>query len=182
MTEYDGVERSTATETLRAILDERGVEWSSPSGLNSSFADSITFIGDVAVVSEIDGSDLLRINFDGTPEQAIAATLGVSDATQTRQRDAGTLTAEKVRELMEENSRQYPSPTDPYVWLTEYDWQAIADEMNATLGRGTCEVEGSIDYGEFGCWQYELSCGCRIIWPDNEPPRFCPECGARYVG
>jgi DNA-directed RNA polymerase subunit RPC12/RpoP len=52
------------------------VEWSSPSGLNSSFADSITFIGDVAVVSEIDGSDLLRINFDGTPEQAIAATLG----------------------------------------------------------------------------------------------------------
>jgi hypothetical protein len=58
------------------MLDERGVEWSSPSGLNSSFADSITFIGDVAVVSEIDGSDLLRINFDGTPEQAIEATLG----------------------------------------------------------------------------------------------------------
>ena len=66
----------TATEELRSLLDERGVEWSSPSGLNKSFADSITFIGDVAVVSEIDGSDLLRINFDGTPEQAIAATLG----------------------------------------------------------------------------------------------------------
>ena len=66
----------TATDELRRMLDERGVEWSSPSGLNSSFADSITFIGDVAVVSEIDGSDLLRINFDGTPEQAVEATLG----------------------------------------------------------------------------------------------------------
>ena len=66
----------TATDELRRMLDERGVEWSSPSGLNSSFADSITFIGDVAGVSEIDGSDLLRINFDGTPEQAIDATLG----------------------------------------------------------------------------------------------------------
>lgn len=71
-----GTEMVTATDRLRELLDERGVEWSSPSGLNSRFADGITFIGDVAVVSEIDGSDLLHINFDGTPEQAIAATLG----------------------------------------------------------------------------------------------------------
>lgn len=53
--------------------------------------------------------------------------------------------------------------------------------VEATLGRGTCKVEDSIDYGEFGCWQYDLSCGCRIIWPDNEPPTFCPECGRRVV-
>ena len=66
----------SATDRLRAMLDERGVERTKPSGLNSRFADSMTFIGDVAIVSEIDGSDLLRINFDGTPEQAIAATLG----------------------------------------------------------------------------------------------------------
>ena len=65
-----------STEHLRALLDERGVEWSSSSGLNSRFADSITFIGNVAVVSEIDGSDLLHIYFDGTPEQAVEATLG----------------------------------------------------------------------------------------------------------
>ena len=66
----------TATDELRLLLDERGEEWSSPSGLNSRFADSMTFIGDIAVVSEIDGSGLLRINFDGTPQQAIDATLG----------------------------------------------------------------------------------------------------------
>ena len=114
----------TATDELRRLLDERGVEWSSPSGLNSSFADSITFIGDVAVVSEIDGSDLLRINFDGTPEQAI----------------------------------------------------------DATLGRGTCQVKGSIiDTYEYNRWEYELSCGHTIIWEDSEPPNYCPNCGAKVV-
>lgn len=66
----------SATDELRRLLDERGVEWSSSSGLSSRYADSMTFIGDVAVVSEIDGSDLLRINFDGTPEQAVEAVLG----------------------------------------------------------------------------------------------------------
>lgn len=71
-----------ATDELRRLLDERGVEWTSPSGLNSRFADSMTFIGNVAVVSEIEGSDMLRINFDGTPEQAIEATLGRKTTTR----------------------------------------------------------------------------------------------------
>lgn len=65
----------TATEELRRMLDERCVEWCSPSGLNSSYADRITFIGKAVVVSDIDGSELLRINFDGTPEQAVEVTL-----------------------------------------------------------------------------------------------------------
>lgn len=57
--------------------------------------------------------------------------------------------------------------------------QAIA----ATLGRGTCKVEGSIiDTYEYNRWEYELSCGHTIIWEDSEPPNFCPECGRRIVG
>lgn len=63
--------------------------------------------------------------------------MSATDAKPTQAESSGTLTAEKVRELMEENSRQYQSPTDPYVWLTEYDWQAIADELNATLGESS---------------------------------------------
>ena len=50
-----------------------------------------------------------------------------------------SVTAKQVQELMEDHSSQYPSPTDPYVWITEYDYQAIADELNAAMvGRGTC--------------------------------------------
>lgn len=48
--------------------------------------------------------------------------------------EKSTLTSEQVRELMEDHSHQYQSPVDAYVYLTEYDWQAIADDLNATLG------------------------------------------------
>ena len=46
----------------------------------------------------------------------------------------GKLTAEQVREAAKSNSRKYESPVDDGVWIREYDWQAIADELNATLG------------------------------------------------
>ena len=119
----------TATDELRKLLDERGVEWSSPSGLNSSFADSITFIGNVAVVSEIDGSDLLRINFDGTPEQAVEATLG--------QREQPP-----YDELIEALRRDWDIEASWdglrrfwYVGLTD-EGVRKRDEREATLGRG----------------------------------------------
>lgn len=57
--------------------------------------------------------------------------------------------------------------------------QAVA----ATLGPGTCEVEGSIiDTYEYNRWEYDLSCGHTIIWESSEPPNYCPECGRRVVG
>jgi len=56
----------------------------------------------------------------------------------------------------------------------------------ATLGAGTCKVESSVaiefdtlispDYFEF-----EMSCGSRFSWSDNEPPDYCPGCGRRVV-
>lgn len=50
----------------------------------------------------------------------------------------------------------------------------------------TCEVDGA--YSSDGwldesshIWTFELSCGHSIdsLW--GEPPRFCPECGAKVV-
>lgn len=75
----------TATEELRRMLDERGVEWRG--GLPTE------------TMVEADGLDLLYVALpDGrvrafirnylTPEQAIEATLSDSDATGERQRDA----------------------------------------------------------------------------------------------
>lgn len=61
----------TATDRLRAMLDERGVEWRSDS-------ENVTFWNtdaDVAVASQgYDG--MLWVSARLTPEQAIAATLG----------------------------------------------------------------------------------------------------------
>lgn len=107
----------SATEELRRQLDERGVEWTSPSGLNSSFADSITFIGDIAVISEIDGSDLLRINFDGTPEQAIDATLGRGECDRLRAEN------DKLRELVR----------DMCVWAYIDSYCDLEDEFADTM-------------------------------------------------
>lgn len=108
---------------------------------------------------------------------------------------------ERLRALLDGRGVEWEKP-DPYqdatAWVGTNNIEYVAHEgisfdgptgrlilfcltpeqaVEATLGRGTCEVEGSIDYGEFGCWQYDLSCGCRILWPDSEPPTFCPECG-----
>jgi len=99
-----------------------------------------------------------------------------------------SVTAEQVQELMGDHSSQYPSPTDPYVWITEYDYQAIADELNAAMvGRGTCHDKGNIE--RFICSE----CGCRLdlqdddweatMWLDEAAmvPNYCPNCGRRVV-
>ena len=70
--------------------------------------------------------------------------IGYHDAMKAAKR-GGTLTAEQVREAAMSNSRQYKSPVDDGVWITEYDWQAIADKLNTTLGGGTCECREAVD-------------------------------------
>lgn len=46
---------------------------------------------------------------------------------------ASKLTAFDVLELMNDHSSERPSASDPYVYVVEYDWQAIADELNTML-------------------------------------------------
>lgn len=103
---------SNATDELRRMLDERGVEWKD---------------GDAAYEIEWSTPDGRRCSamywkptfsvlISGcTPEQAIAATLG-----------GGKLTAEQVREATYAHSI--------HADCADADWQAIADELNAALG------------------------------------------------
>ena len=71
----------TATDELRRLLDERGVEWMAP---NSCLRDEMTswaaggFYYDAFEVPEPDGTFLLTAAHqdDLTPEQAVEATLG----------------------------------------------------------------------------------------------------------
>lgn len=89
----------------------------------------------------------------------------------------GTLTAEQVRNAVEGHGNIMDNR------LYE-DWQAVADELNATLGRGTCEVEcfdDGVDEGMDGeqfsyappTWY--LSCGHTA--QGTEMPNFCHVCG-----
>lgn len=66
----------TATDELRRLLDERGVEWIH--GRLSS--DSTAWLdGDIAVVADEYGDGLLLVERKMTPEQAVEATLGKVD-------------------------------------------------------------------------------------------------------
>lgn len=84
----------SATERIRAMLDERGVEWTVPD--ESWNQDSITYwkVGSIKWVAFESENDTLWLNCnsvtDLTPEQAIAATLGVTDARPTQAESSGT--------------------------------------------------------------------------------------------
>ena len=71
----------TATERLRALLDERGVEWWEGWDKDLTLfdgADGIRWIADYML-----GELFLRSVLSITPEQAIAATLGRGECTDT---------------------------------------------------------------------------------------------------
>lgn len=63
----------------------------------------------------------------------------------------------------------------------EVNWMH-AELHGAEMGR-TCELDGTL-YWDNGCtayWEHELSCGHTVESLDNEPPSYCPDCGARVV-
>lgn len=100
---------------------------------------------------------------------------------------SGTLRAEQVRKTVEKHWHDLPAEYDmpEATALPEYsyDWQAIADELNATLGGGECEMvtsgtpcEGNTDKTCTLCGAYNIG-----EYYDGQghiaAPKFCPECG-----
>lgn len=162
------------TDELRRLLDERGVKY-------ESLTEEVTrvfFPDHLITYCEIDGGIRAAIDFPTpdiavvplTPEQAIAATLW-----------KGTLTAEQVREAIERHSIETLGCRRQF---RERDWQAIADELNATLGSGTCELAYGEDDEGYDGW-YCQSCGrwFDAVWRDGrlvEPTR-CGCCGKAVV-
>ena len=179
---------SSATDRLRELLDERGVEhydgtertlW----GYEQTGEDTGIYR---FAASEISGGFLQFDMFRITPEQAIAATLG-----------SGTMTVEKVKRINEviekhwhDLSTEYDMPEATALPEYSYDWQAIADELNETLGAGTCrDVCNSVS--EFTCSACGFNCDL-MSWISlfdgddgkhrhhhHGTPNFCPNCGRR---
>lgn len=121
----------SATETLRQMLDERGVEHYDGSertlwGYEPTGEDTGIYR---YAASEISGGFLQFDMFRITPEQAIAATLG-----------GGKLTAEQVREAIYDCST-YANYDGCTYHASGIRLQAIVDELNATLGDGEREKE-----------------------------------------
>ena len=167
----------TATDELRKLLDERGVEWTNP---NSILRDDMTswvangFDYDAFEVP--DGTLVLSAAHqdDLTPEQAVKATLGPREQPP-------------YDELIEALRRDWDIEASWdglrrfwYVGLTD-EGVRKRDEREATLGRGTCH-EVIVDEYWRGCgncgyvWEYMYGIGKCMR------PNFCPRCGAKVVG
>lgn len=84
---------TSATDELRRLLDEHGVEWRRTPHYSSESIDNETVFRGEGIEwianDHLNGHIGLRaLRYEVTPEQAVEATLGDADATGERQRDA----------------------------------------------------------------------------------------------
>lgn len=76
--------------------------------------------------------------------------------------------------------RQIADEHDAIHAFSNADIQYIANLIDPT-----CEVSSVETYnnelGQLEGWEFHLTCGHSVQRPWNEPPAYCPECGARVV-
>ena len=169
----------SATEVLRRMLDERGVEYftddderayDEPARTTWDFVlCGYEMTVTVTEFVDIDGKTYLEMDFHHafTPEQAIAATLG-----------GGKLTKEDVQRALFAHST-YANYDGLQLYASGIRTQEIADELNAALGGGECEVTSHYYYDDYDIHEFELSCGHSYTMHDDMPYPFCPICGKK---
>lgn len=103
----------TATDELRRLLDERGVEWLEATPCKTKWRSPI--LGGPVAAREWNGEMVLDTGYvNVTPEQAIAATLGVSDATPTRQ---GVGTCHNVSKIVDKYGQARFACSECGAWI-----------------------------------------------------------------
>lgn len=65
---------------------------------------------------------------------------------------------------------------------TAYESAEAAAAAWNTRHAETCKVVGSYYSELMDVYVFSLSCGDSIWWNDEEPPKFCPECGRKVEG
>lgn len=103
----------------------------------------------------------------------------------------GTLTAEQVQAAIFSHS-SCAGRVDGKYFAEDIRMQAIADELNAELGSGTCSIVKTWSDSDYvDDWRYRCSeCGCNIPVNERDPDtgdvinaaNFCPNCGCKVVG
>ena len=170
----------SATDELRRMLDERGVEW----GTNETLTDCWTRwnAGKFrCTATEVNGTFAFTVG-NSTPEQAVESTLGNEESYTRDDVESAFVSGYSLGCL--------PVGSDPQ-W--DENEQTVDEHMAelgwvraATVGAGTCKVESSVGI-EFNTlispdyFEFEMSCGSRFSWSDNEPPDYCPGCGRKVM-
>ena len=194
----------SATDILRAMLDERGVEWKETMnavGCVFTWWKSSVFSCDVLAMDNDDGTiylDIPRLT-NYTPEQAIAATLGsereaelqkalnkaagnwaMADAELRKALDFMRIWISEDAHLGES---ELGAAFEKAEGLRKLD--VIESAIAATLGSGTCHMN-FVDEYETASGEEEYLCECsecgyRRWEPAHDLPLFCSKCGAKVV-
>lgn len=77
--------------------------------------------------------------------------------------------------------RNIAGSVEPYGNFEKGNYVHIVERL-ADLIDPTCEVEGSEPLYMDDETEFRLSCGHVAEMTTNEPPAYCPECGARVTG
>lgn len=133
------------------------------------------------------------LGFEHTEAEAIAAwntRTELENGVERSRTEYTPLTDEQVRKAIF-NGSTYASYDGCTYHASGIRPQAIADELNAELGSGTCHIVktwSDSDYNED--WRYRCSeCGCFIDVYERDPEtgdvinaaNYCPNCGAKVV-
>jgi len=170
----------TATDELRRLLDERGVEWGNirNDGSESDYLTEWQFEGvqSYAVATEWavgGGLSLETHRHSLTPEQAIDATLGDVPRLPYFWTADGTLHIE-LPKLPESISVRLPSQRDREVGSAR-TWQYMQ-------GSGTCHMEYCDEWSGDELYPTEayVCSVCGYITVDGKP-NHCPNCGRKAV-
>ena len=166
-----GMVDMTATDELRRMLDERGVEYKTLS------FDDATWWNDACGLEwyyggDDDGHTIIEA-LDPTPEQAIAATMGDVPRLPYFWTADGTLHIELPR-LPESISVCLPEQRDREVGSARV-WQY-------TQGSGTCNMEYCDEWSGDELYPTEayVCSACGEITVDGKP-NYCPNCGREAV-
>jgi len=168
----------TATDELRRLLDERGVEWwQSANTLGCVFTRWYSpLFGDEVCAMENEKEGLVLFDHYLTPEQAIAATLG-SDDTFTREDVEGAFVSgyslgldmfdsSKPEKGWNQNKRNMDEEMEDLGWVRK---------DAATLGAGTCHEVEDEDTGFIVCSE------CGAVHDTDYTNYYCWCCGRKVV-
>ena len=92
----------------------------------------------------------------------------------------GTLTVEQVHDAVLENFEETYETSYDHWEPSRFDWQAIADGLNAELVSGTSRITASSTDGlcsDDPRQRFELSCGHSFTLDGLGAPVACPVCG-----
>lgn len=191
----------TLRPELHKALEDAGIDYWVAQGL--TFWNCEDGRECVAYGYQTDDGPKLAVKVVGftSPAQAIAATLGDNDATQTRQDDAIDDALIQIADWYHDHLSEYAEECeiDEYGGLYWVIGRDVSDDLDnliikaqnlaATLGADEYAIEHNVD-GSYKC----PICGCvvdydvrgddeRIITMDDYviPFNFCPKCGAEVV-